>query len=73
MGILERWIRQKRFSDLNRIRDFTASCTNFKAEKFRCTPEKDCVAVDGGFSEPLSRPNSLLTGKFTWEFLDFRR
>jgi hypothetical protein len=26
------------------------------------------LAVDGGFSEPLSRPNSLLTGEINREF-----
>jgi hypothetical protein len=26
------------------------------------------LAVDGGFSEPLYRPSSLLTGKFTGNF-----
>jgi hypothetical protein len=53
-AFLERLIRQKRFSDFSRIRDYAAKCGDLEAEKFQNWREKDSVAVDRVQSERFS-------------------
>ena len=53
MAILERLIRQKRFSDFSSIRDYAAKCAGFDAEKFQNWREKDSLAERGEFELPI--------------------
>ena len=67
MGISGRLTRQ---SDSLTLAEFAISrpCVEIQGEKLQKQREKDCLAVDGVCREPLSGPNSLLTGKFTGNF-----
>jgi hypothetical protein len=44
MAFLERLIREKRFSDICRIRNFAAKCGDFRLQKVPDQREKDSLA-----------------------------